>query len=140
MKPATVLNPATVLVCDDDLPIRRAAEIKLKRFGYNVVCACDGQDAWEQIQISLPDIVVTDCQMPRLHGVDLVRRLRSEARTARLPVIMLTAKGYELDQDELKREWNVAMVMDKPFSPRNLAECVGQTLEAAASEKPVAAV
>ena len=132
--------PATVLICDDDLLILRAAEIKLKRHGYNTVCARDGQEAWEIIQADPPEIVVTDCQMPRMSGVDLIRRVRSDARYVALPIIMLTAKSYELDRAELKREWNVAAVLDKPFSPRNLAERVDQVLAAAAAEQPAATV
>ena len=58
------LMTATVLLCDDEIHILRAAEIKLKRSGFNVICALDGAEAWELIQESAPDVLVTDCQMP----------------------------------------------------------------------------
>src|SRR5688572_23620648 len=90
-----------VLLVDDELHILRAAEFKLKRQGYEVVCALDGEEAWERIGESRPDIVVTDCQMPRLNGLELIERIRQTPDLADLPVIMVTAKGYELSRNDL---------------------------------------
>jgi CheY-like chemotaxis protein len=120
----------TVLLCDDDVYILRAAEIKLKRNGFHVVCADDGQEAWEIIQSNVPDVVVTDCQMPRLNGIELVERVRTELPALELPIVMLTAKSYELDRERLMRELNVTALIDKPFSPRRLAQLVEEILEA----------
>ena len=64
-----------ILLCDDELHILRAAEFKFKRAGYDVVCANDGQEGWERIEERRPDIVVTDCQMPRLSGLGLAEHL-----------------------------------------------------------------
>lgn len=130
----------TVLLCDDEVAILRAAEIKLKRAGFDVVCAFDGQEGWEFVQASPPDIIVTDCQMPRMSGVDLVKHVRNSEHAATLPMIMLTAKSYELDRDELIGRWNVAALIDKPFSPRQLAERVRETLDASRRETPAVAV
>jgi len=118
----------TVLLCDDDVYILRAAEIKLSRHGFKVICAGDGQEAWEMIQMDLPDIVVTDCQMPRLNGLELTERVRTEMPTVDLPIIMLTAKSYELNRDDLMNEWRVTAVLDKPFSPRRLVQLVEEVL------------
>src|SRR2546425_11748504 len=90
-----------ILLCDDELHILRAAEFKFKRAGYEVVCANDGQEGWEQIEQHRPDIVVTDCQMPRLSGLGLAERIRQTPATARLPAMMLSAKGLEIPCDEL---------------------------------------
>ena len=109
-----------VLLCDDDIHILRAAEFKLRRGGYDVRIAGDGQEAWEMIEQDAPDVLVTDCQMPRLDGLGLTRRVRENHATRDLPVIMLTAKGFELDHDEMASKWNVTAVMAKPFSPREL--------------------
>lgn len=113
-----------VLLVDDEIPILRAAEFKFQRAGYDVRIACDGLEAWERIQAETPDIVITDCQMPRLDGHGLVSRLRQCDATRDLPVIMLTAKGFELNIDELASRWNVLAVMGKPFSPRELLQMV----------------
>lgn len=117
-----------VLLCDDEIHILRAAEFKLKKAGYDVEIAHDGQEAWEAIQVRRPDMLVTDFQMPRLDGFGLVRRLREDPATADLPVLMLTAKGYELSHEELAANWKVLAVLAKPFSPRELLQYVAQVL------------
>jgi two-component system, OmpR family, alkaline phosphatase synthesis response regulator PhoP len=109
-----------ILLCDDELHILRAAEFKFKRAGYEVVCANDGQEGWEQIQHCRPDIVVTDCQMPRLSGLGLAERIRQTPETAGLPVIMLSAKGFELPPEQLRTQYGIHHLMAKPFSPREL--------------------
>src|SRR6266550_2810846 len=109
-----------ILLCDDELHILRAAEFKFKRAGYEVVCANDGQEGWERIEERRPDIVVTDCQMPRLSGLGLAERIRQTPATADLPVIMLSAKGFELPQEELRSRYGIRGLMPKPFSPREL--------------------
>jgi CheY-like chemotaxis protein len=117
-----------ILLCDDEVHILRAAEFKLVRCGFDVACASDGQEAWESIERQPPDLVVTDCQMPRLNGLQLVEKIRKHPATRDLPIVMLTAKGLELPFEELSEQWNVAALLSKPFSPRELARCVEQVL------------
>ncbi len=128
--------PKCVLLCDDEIHILRAAEFKLKRAGYEVLTAGDGQEGWESAQERVPDIVITDCQMPRLDGLGLVQRLRENPPTAHIPIIMLTAKGFELSADDLARKWDVRALMPKPFSPRELLQTVDTLLAAAAEPTP----
>lgn len=109
-----------ILLCDDELHILRAAEFKFKRAGYDVICASDGQEGWERVQECQPDIVVTDCQMPRLSGLGLAERIKNCLDTADLPVIMLSAKGFELSQEDLRVNYGIRCLMAKPFSPREL--------------------
>lgn len=109
-----------ILLCDDELHILRAAEFKFKRAGYDVVLATDGQEGWEKILERRPDIVVTDCQMPRLSGLALAERIKSSPQTSDLPVIMLSAKGFELSPEELLARYGIRTLMAKPFSPREL--------------------
>ncbi len=117
-----------ILLCDDELHILRAAEFKFKRAGYDVQCAGDGEEAWEMIQQQLPDVLITDCQMPRLDGLELAERIRSNPATAGLPVIMLTAKGYEMSRAELQKKLGISALMAKPFSPRKLLQYVDDLL------------
>ncbi|MEN6450451.1 MAG: response regulator [Thermoguttaceae bacterium] len=124
-----------IFLCDDEIHILRAAEIKFARAGYEVETANDGQAAWEAIQRRTPDLLITDCQMPRLDGFGLVRKLRDNAATADLPIMMLTAKGFELSQQELAEKWNVLALIAKPFSPRELLRRVDSILQ----EQPVEA-
>jgi len=119
-----------ILLCDDEVHILRAAEFKLKKAGYDVQTAGDGQEAWEAIEVQKPDILITDCQMPRLDGIGLVRRLREHAETQDLPVLMLTAKGFELSHEDLTEELGIVAVIAKPFSPRELRQRVDAILQA----------
>lgn len=115
---------AKVLLCDDEVHIVRAAEFKLARAGYRVQCAADGQEAWEKIERDRPDLLITDLQMPRLDGLALIERLRQRPDTRGMPVIVLTAKGFELKPQELAEKWGVLAVVGKPFSPRELLRLV----------------
>ncbi|NLE38392.1 MAG: response regulator [Pirellulaceae bacterium] len=124
-----------ILLCDDDLPILRAAEFKIKRAGHDVRVATDGEEAWERIEESIPDILVTDCQMPRLGGLGLVERVRSHEATRRIPVLMLTAKGFELDEEDLARRLEIRELIAKPFSPRKLLETIERILEEGSDER-----
>lgn len=119
-----------VLLCDDELPIIRAAEIKLSRAGYRVTCCGDGVQALEAIGREKPDLLITDCQMPRMGGLDLIQRLRERPETQDLPIMMLTGKGFELRPDELRERWNVLRVIAKPFSPREVLQLVEIALAA----------
>ena len=119
---------AKVLVCDDEAHIVRAVEFKLRRAGLAVVTARDGQEAWEHVQQDVPDLIVSDCQMPRMNGLELLERLRSWEPSAQVPVIMLTGKGYELPVAQLRERLGVAAVLSKPFSPRELEAKVLQLL------------
>lgn len=111
-----------ILLCDDELPILRAVEFKLKRAGFIVRLAQDGESAWSMIQEALPDLIVSDYQMPRLDGLGLAKRLHDAGLTARIPFLLLTGKGFELDHDTIKEEYGITEVLPKPFSPRELLE------------------
>jgi two-component system, OmpR family, alkaline phosphatase synthesis response regulator PhoP len=113
-----------ILLCDDEIHILRAAEFKFKRAGYDVALASDGEEGWEQIQQQLPDIVVTDCQMPRLSGLGLAERIKNDPVTRHLPVIMLSGKGFELSQQEIHDKYGIRALIGKPFSPRELFQQV----------------
>jgi CheY-like chemotaxis protein len=113
-----------ILLCDDEIHILRAAEFKFKRAGYEVILANDGQEGWEEIQRQLPDIVVTDCQMPRLSGLGLAERIKNDPATCHLPVIMLSGKGFELSEQEIHDKYGIRALVGKPFSPRELFQQV----------------
>ena len=89
---------STVLVVDDDVDIARFIEVNLRLEGFDVIVAHDGEEALGVIAQQLPDLALLDVMMPRLDGVELCRRLRSDPLTASLPVIMLTAKSLSADK------------------------------------------
>lgn len=117
-----------VLLCDDEFHILKAAEFKFKKADFDVRLASDGQEAWEMIQESKPDIVITDYQMPRMDGIELAERIHNDPSTTHIPMIMLTAKGFELSHDELINKYGICSVNTKPFSPRALVQQVEDIL------------
>ena len=121
-------------VCDDEPHIVLAVSLKFSKAGFQVTSANDGQAAWESIQREPPQLLITDLQMPRLDGLGLIKRLRAHPELHDLPVILLTAKGYELEEDEIRNEYGVQHVLCKPFSPRELVALVNSLLGASASE------
>jgi two-component system alkaline phosphatase synthesis response regulator PhoP len=121
-----------ILLCDDELHILKAAEFKFSRAGYQVVCAGNGEEGWAQIEREMPDVVVTDCQMPLLNGLELAKRIKNHAATNHLPVIMLSAKGFELSAEQLRDEYGIIRLLCKPFSPRELFGLVESLLDGAA--------
>ena len=125
-----------ILLCDDEAHILRAAEFKFKRAGYEVFCACDGQEGWELVLKHKPDIVVTDCQMPRMNGLQLAERIHATPATSALPVIMLSAKGFELSEGEIRDKFGIRALLAKPFSPRELFQRVEQTLTGGDQKTP----
>ena len=118
-----------VLLCDDDLDILRPTEFALKRDGAEVILACDGQEAWDVMQKVPPDVLVTDWQMPRLDGVELVQRMRQDSTLVRLPVIMITGKYDELIECDRTTHLDLQAVVSKPFSPRELNRQIQQVME-----------
>ena len=89
---------STVLVVDDDVDIARFIEVNLQLEGFEVVVAHDGAEAHRKILDKVPDLALLDVMMPRIDGVELCRRLRSDPLTASLPIIMLTAKSLSADK------------------------------------------
>jgi DNA-binding response OmpR family regulator len=113
-----------ILLVDDEPHILRAAEIKLARSGFEVRCASNGQEGWEMLLKQVPDLLITDLQMPLMDGLELTRRVRENPATVHLPVLMLTARGLEASLGQQAAELNVLSVIPKPFSPRELVHCI----------------
>jgi two-component system, OmpR family, alkaline phosphatase synthesis response regulator PhoP len=116
-----------ILVADDESHILHVVSLKLRNAGFSVVTACDGQEALELAQQELPDLLIIDYHMPHLSGVELCQRLRQCPATEKIPAIMLTARGYDLDADSTTPHGIVRM-LSKPFSPRHLLATVNEVL------------
>jgi twitching motility two-component system response regulator PilH len=118
---------STVLVVEDSVTQREMIEDLLKGSGLTVKTAGDGVEALEQIQGNCPDIVVMDIVMPRMNGYELCRRIKTDPKTERVPVVMCSSKGEEFD-----RYWGMKQGADayiaKPFQPQELVGTVKQLL------------
>lgn len=92
-------RPARVLLVDDEESVRKLVGVFLRRRGYEVVTASDGGGAaLEAIRSARPDLVITDLNMPGVDGRELTRRLRQDAATADLPVVVLSAMKQQLPE------------------------------------------
>ncbi|MET0422388.1 MAG: response regulator, partial [Actinoplanes sp.] len=120
-------RPDLILVVDDDQDIASFVEFNLKMQGYEVMRAKDGQDALDLMETQRPDLAVVDWMMPRMDGVELTRRLRSEPLTSALPVIMLTAKSMTVDK-VVGLTAGVDDYLVKPFDTAELIARVSSTL------------
>ena len=87
----------TILVADDEQDIGRLLELALTRGGYRVVRASDGEETLAKIAEDRPDLIVLDVMMPRLDGIQVCKRLKGDAGTAGIPIILLTAKAQAND-------------------------------------------
>ena len=127
---------ATILIAEDDANIRRVCMMWLAREGHTVIEAADGQTAMELLQSQDVDLLVSDVEMPRLSGTDLVAWWRVEKKSSR-PVIMISATYERSEVDSQMRNYDIQF-MPKPFSPLKLTQTVEDLLsgrdEAATSE------
>jgi two-component system, OmpR family, alkaline phosphatase synthesis response regulator PhoP len=122
------------LVVDDEFHIVQVVAIKLRNNGFEVVTADNGADAYNLAREHKPDIVVTDYQMPGLTGLELIEKLRSTPETAAIPVIMLTARDFAID-DQKKETLGISACLSKPFSPREVFQTVEDVLRQAVAVK-----
>ena len=121
------MNGKKIVVVDDEAHIRHIVSMKLRNAGFEVLTASDGEEALELCNSEKPDLLITDYQMPLLSGLELCQKLRASEATREIPVVMLTARGFDLDPSETAQT-GIAAVMSKPFSPREVLERVNQLL------------
>ncbi|MGL4462566.1 MAG: response regulator [Planctomycetia bacterium] len=117
-----------VLVVDDESPIRRIIAMHLTRAGFLVELAADGEEALAKIVSRPPDLILSDLQMPRSSGLQLCAVLATDEATRKIPVVLLTARSYELEEADLHLCPNILQVLCKPFSPSDLLNTVRETL------------
>ncbi|WP_192034555.1 response regulator [Halomonas sp. YLGW01] len=122
---------AKVLVVDDEPNIVLSLEFLMQQAGFEVMTAADGESALVRVAEAPPDLVLLDISLPGISGFDVLERLRGDPALTRLPIIMLTAHGREVE-----REKGLALGADdyitKPFSTQALVEKVKALLDEAA--------
>src|SRR5262245_60770788 len=115
------MTKTKVLVIEDDRSLTEVLSYNLKAAGYEVLVATDGQDGLLKAQIKSPDIVVLDLMLPVVDGLDVCRRLRADASTKDLLIVMLTAKAEESDE-LIGFSLGADDYVTKPFSVKVLLE------------------
>mgnify|MGYP003390799019 FL=1 len=106
----------TILVVDDEKPIADILQFNLIKEGYTVICAYDGEEALEKVEEQQPDLMLLDIMLPKRDGMEVCREIRKKYD---FPIIMLTAKGSEIDK-VLGLEMGADDYVTKPFSTREL--------------------
>lgn len=118
---------ARVMACDDDHVIRGLLEVNLEMEGYDVVTACDGQDALDKVREHAPDLILLDVMMPNLNGWQVAEALQADEATRHIPIIFLSARAMEADVEKGTSLGAVSYVT-KPFDPIDLMDLVAQHL------------
>lgn len=122
-----------ILVTDDEAHIVHVVSMKLRNAGFEVITAEDGEEGFDATVERLPDLVITDYHMPFMTGLEMCAKLKKDGRTASIPALMLTARGFDLGGDYL-RTTNIVGVLSKPFSPREVLARVQEILAGAVAE------
>jgi two-component system phosphate regulon response regulator PhoB len=122
------MSKASILVVDDEDDIRELVQLNLDREGYRVLTCETGEQALAVARSKTPDLIVLDLMLREVDGLEVCKMLRRDARTAGIPIVMLTAKAAELDR-VLGLELGADDYVTKPFSPRELVLRIKKLLE-----------
>jgi two-component system alkaline phosphatase synthesis response regulator PhoP/two-component system response regulator VicR len=116
-----------ILAVDDEKHIVRLVQINLQKEGYEVATAGTGREALEKVSEFQPDLIVMDVMMPEMDGFEALKKLKENAETRDIPVIMLTAKAQDAD---VFRGWQSGadLYLTKPFNPAELLSFVKRLL------------
>jgi two-component system alkaline phosphatase synthesis response regulator PhoP len=119
----TSTHQGKILVVDDEVYILHILDFILGAESYEVITATNGDQALHKVRDEKPDLVILDIMMPKLDGYETCRMIKSDPATSQIPVILLTAKGREVDQ-RLGKEVGANDYITKPFSPTKLIDRV----------------
>ncbi|HYR40018.1 MAG TPA: response regulator [Methylomirabilota bacterium] len=128
-----------VLIVEDERDIRDLVLFHLEREGFQVSSASSGEEALRQVRHASPDLVLLDLMLPAMGGLEVCRKLRQDPATVALPIVMLTAKGDEVDR-VLGLELGADDYIVKPFSPKELLARVRAVLRRAKPAPGAAAI
>lgn len=122
LEPETIHEPV-IMVVDDSLTVRKITSRLLEREGYHVITAKDGVDAIESLIDNTPDVILSDIEMPRMDGFDLVRNIRADARLTNVPIIMITSRLADKHRD-YAMEIGANHYLGKPYQEEELLELI----------------
>jgi two-component system, OmpR family, alkaline phosphatase synthesis response regulator PhoP len=119
--------PSTILSVDDERDVTDLVSFHLNRAGFNVLTASSGREALDTIDVNHPDLIILDLMLPDIDGFGICEILRRHERTAKIPIILLTAWATN-DAQHLGLELGALDYVTKPFSPKKLVERVQHLL------------
>lgn len=113
------MPPIKIVIIEDEADLLEVLQYNFRREGYAVYCSRDGEEGMEMIRRQDPDLVLLDLMLPGLDGIEICRRVKSDALTRSIPIIMVTAKGEE-SEIVLGLSVGADDYVTKPFSPREV--------------------
>ncbi len=116
-----------ILVVDDEVNITQILEFSIGAEGYEVITAANGEEAIDKARREQPDLIILDLMMPKIDGYEACRILKANPLTKSIPVVLLTAKGRDIDK-RLGYEVGATDYIIKPFSPNKLVDRIHQLL------------
>ena len=119
--------PYRILLLDDEPDLLRALSVRFTAAGFTCEAASNGQEGMVKIRQALPDLIITDLAMPEMDGYEMVRRLKADAQTASIPIIVLTAIPKHAI-DRRAKELEGTCVMHKPFEFHELLSITRELL------------
>ena len=117
----------TIMTVDDSASMRQMISFTLQKAGYEVVVAVDGMDAVNKLEHTQVDMMITDLNMPRMDGIELIRSVRTTSQYKFIPIIMLTTESQDSKKQEGKAAGATGWVV-KPFKPEQLIGVVKKVL------------
>ena len=121
-----------ILLVEDDRFLRKAAEVRLRRAGYTVITAADGEEAIATARTMRPDLVLLDLIMPRMQGFEVLRVLRTEPNMNGVPIVVLTNLSQDADRERAMTQGANGYLIKANLSLDALADAVGDALKGAA--------
>jgi two-component system chemotaxis response regulator CheY len=115
----------TILIVDDSSSLRTVVNLALKRAGYDVIEAVDGEDGLTKLDGRKINLIVCDVNMPRLNGIEFVTRVKQHPRYKFTPVIMLTTEGQDAKKEQGRAAGAKAWIV-KPFNPPVLLDAISK--------------
>jgi len=121
-----------VLIVEDDRFLRRACQARLEQQGYTILTAQDGEEAIRVARAEIPDLILLDLLMPKLHGLEVLRILRGEEGTRAIPVLVLSNSSRQGDMDDIHRLGISGYFVKANLSLQDLSHQVKLVLESSA--------
>jgi DNA-binding response OmpR family regulator len=125
-------NTRRILIAEDNKVLADVLRFNLQRLGFDVTIAYNGLAAIEQLKLAQFQLLITDYQMPVVNGEELCKAVREKLQIEHMPIIMCSAKGYEIDTARLITRYGVSRLIFKPFSMREISSLVEELISTAA--------
>jgi len=120
---------AKVLIVDDDMTLHEMYQERLKLEGYNIVSAYDGEEALAKVESEKPDVILLDIMMPKINGIDVMKKLRENEKTASIHIILLTALIQEINKiKDMMKEYDGYLIKSE-IMPAQVIDAIKSALE-----------